>query len=486
MAQWIWACEPVLGWRGVRAIAWRGLAALLMATGTMAQPAVLPSAPMPPVTVLRISEDPFVSPVPGQHASEVEPAAAAHGGTVLAAFQVGRLLGGGSVAIGWARWQAGHWRHGLLPGLTAGQRPPGPYRLVSDPSVAYDAARGRWLIAILAIAGQSHQQRTSVLVARSPDGTHWGGRAYALVATAAPGGYDKPWIACDNTARSPYYGRCYATWDRSGRVDRLVMSTSRDGGATWGAPATPTGGPAGLGGEPVVQRSGVVIVPTLGELRRGVAIIAVTSHDGGVTWGPATLVSRVRHHPAAGGLRAGPLPSVAIDGADRVYVAWPDCRFEPGCGANDIVLSSSTDGLRWAPVARVPITARGSGADYVLAGLGASPTGGSAQAQLVLTYYAYPRARCTRATCRLGVGAIASADGGATWDGARRLTDGMSLAWLATSGGAMVGDYLATVVVPGAAWGIFAAARAPHAGRLDEAMYGAFLPVPAVRSAKTG
>ena len=53
----------------------------------------------------------------GQHATEVEPDAAAHGSTVVAAFQVARFHDGGAMGIGWSTsHDAGRtWRSGLLP-----------------------------------------------------------------------------------------------------------------------------------------------------------------------------------------------------------------------------------------------------------------------------------------------------------------------------------------------------------------------------------
>ena len=65
--------------------------------------------------VVQASHDDCASPL-SYHASQVEPSSAAHGSTVIAAFQVGRVYDGGSCDIGWARTTDGRtWQHGLLP-----------------------------------------------------------------------------------------------------------------------------------------------------------------------------------------------------------------------------------------------------------------------------------------------------------------------------------------------------------------------------------
>ncbi len=437
-----------------------------------------------PGTPGAISADPFSFLAPGQHASEAEPSAYGYHGVVVAAFQVGRLRTGGSAANGWATWRAGVWRHGLLPGLTMAETPPGPYAFVSDPSVTYDAAHGLWLVSSLAVStgGAGRSRHTSVVVSRSRDGVHWSGtpngRAYVLASDSGRGFYDKDWITCDNAPRSRYYGHCYATWDRAGRLDRLLMSVSSDGGATWGPPVAPDGEPTGLGGQPVVRPDGTVIVPAYGEHRKGGAIIAFASTNGGATWSAAVTVATAHVHEAAGGLRTEPLPSAAVDGAGRVYVAWQDCRFRPRCGANSIVLSNSTDGRAWSPVSRIPTESVGSGGDHFIPGLGADQTTGGRSARLGLTYYGYPRAVCTRQTCALEAHFVASSDGGATWSAPRLLGGPMQLSWLPlTTGGAFVGDYIATAFAGHQAVAVFPLARAPLLGWLDQTMDAVFLPV---------
>jgi hypothetical protein len=75
----------------------------------------------------------------------------------------------------------------------------------------------------------------------------------------------------------------------------------------------------------------------------------------------------------------------------------------------------------------------------------ATPATPGSAAHLALTYYFYPNAACTLATCRLDVGFVSSPDGGATWSASTQLAGPMSLTDIAaTSQGPMVGDYIST------------------------------------------
>src|SRR5258705_10211527 len=53
------------------------------------------------VAVTQVSNDPYTD-AQAQHQSEVEPDTFAFGNTIVSAFQVGRVFGGGSSNIGWA------------------------------------------------------------------------------------------------------------------------------------------------------------------------------------------------------------------------------------------------------------------------------------------------------------------------------------------------------------------------------------------------
>src|SRR5689334_15237022 len=67
------------------------------------------------VTVTQVSQDIFTD-TQAQHNTEVEPDTFASGSTIVSAFQVGRVSGGGSSDIGWATSTNGGatWTHGYL------------------------------------------------------------------------------------------------------------------------------------------------------------------------------------------------------------------------------------------------------------------------------------------------------------------------------------------------------------------------------------
>jgi hypothetical protein len=286
---------------------------------------------------------------------------------------------------------------------------------------------------------------------------------------------DKDWIACDNSLASPNYGHCYVEWDDSSSGDLIWMSTSFDGGQTW-QPAKNTGDLAtGLGGEPVVQPNGNVIVPIMGCTTSSCpsSMLAFTSINGGASWSSTIQISTITDHLVVGGLRSDPLPSIQVDGSGTVYVVWQDCRFRTKCSSNDLVISMSADGVTWSAPARIPIDATSSTVDHFIPGLGVDPATSGSTSHLGLVYYYYPIALCTVANCQLEAGFISSNDAGQTWTAAQRITIPMSLSWLPTTfSGIMVGDYMSTVFSGGKARPIFAVANQPGTGAaFNEAIY---------------
>lgn len=417
--------------------------------------------PQPRSGTAQISADPYDT-AGAQHATEAEPDTFSWGNTVVAATQVGRYGDGGADDTGWATSTDGGttWQHGFLPGITTVEN--GQWARVSDPAVAYDAKHGTWMISGLVI--DSATDGRGVSISRSSDGITWSDPVIAAGDNDAS--YDKEWVACDNTASSPHYGNCYVEVDVTSAGNKVVMVTSSDGGQTWSPEASPADTPSGLAGQPVVRPDGTVVVPYSANES---AIRSFTSTDGGASWNSSVPVATVSDHPATG-MREEPLPSAEIDAAGTVYVVWDDCRFRSGCGADDIVMSTSTDGDTWSAVTRIPIDATTSGADHFIPGIGVDPTTSGATAKLGLTYYFYPDAGCSTDTCQLEVGYVSSTDGGATWSTPQTIAGPMSLSWLAQAGGAMVGDYLSTSVVDGNAVSAFAVGQAPTGSTLDQAL----------------
>jgi len=417
--------------------------------------------------VVRISADPYTDPI-GQHATEVEPDSFATDSTVVSAFQVARRFAGGASNIGWATSRGGkRFESGFLPGITA--IADGPFDRASDPSVAYDARHRIWLISSLAHV-EPLPLGTEMVVSRSPDGIHWSDPV--TVADGRPsGGLDKNWTVCDNSPKSPFYGHCYTEFDDATDALRIEMSTSIDGGRTWGAAQELPGGEPGMGGQPVVKPDGTVIVPIISDLFFS-QVRSFRSTDGGASWSATVSVSPINRHKVAGGLRDPPFPSAEVDRAGNVYVVWVDCRFRAACSSNDLVLSESADGINWSSPARIPIDPVNSGADHFIPGLAVDPHTAGDHARLALTYYSYPQTDCTLATCELDVGFISSPDGGQTWSESRALAGPMRLGWLPeTSQGRMVGDYISTSFMHKRAFPFFAVANPPKSdGSFDQAI----------------
>jgi hypothetical protein len=402
-----------------------------------------------------------------QHATEVEPDTYSFGSTFVTAFQVGRrYANGGSSDLGFATSTDGGstWKNGFLPGLTVFYKS-GTYNTVSDASVVYDAAHKAWLVASLGI--DDAEDTTTLLVSNSSDGIDWNN---PVVANNNSSYADKDWITCDNTSTSKYYGHCYIEWEDAGIGDQVMMTTSTDGGKTWSAKyAVPNA--IGLGGQPVVQTDGKVVVPFYA-FESG-SISTYSSSNGGKSWSSASVVFTLSDHQIAGDIRAVyDFPSVEVGSDGTIYMVWWDCRFRSGCPSNDIVLSSSTDGKTWSSPSRIPIDPVSSTVDHFLAGIAVDQQTSGASTHLGVTYYFYPNANCSVSTCRLGVGFISSKDAGKTWTSSQKLASGMQMSWLPnTTLGYMVGDYISASYLNGKAYGVFAKALAPVGSKFRDAMY---------------
>ncbi|MFI5113799.1 MAG: sialidase family protein [Terriglobales bacterium] len=411
------------------------------------------------IALTQLSSDTFTD-QPSQHATEVEPGAFSYGSTIVTAFQVARIFSGGGADIGFATSKDGgvSWTNGYLPGITIYQGN-GTYDAASDAAVAYDAMHGVWLISTLPI---SNVNSNAVATSRSTDGLSWSGPSFVTT----QGNPDKNWIVCDNTATSPFYGHCYSEWDDGGQI---LMSTSTDGGLTWGPAKTTAGNDSGIGGVPLVQPGGKVIVPIAGF---NGDMIAFSSTNGGQSWTKAVKIATAPSHAEDGGIRSAGLPSSAIDANGKVYVAWSDCRFRTACAENDIVFSTSAKGTSWSKVNRIPIDPTSSTVDHFITGMAIAPGTKGTTTKITLAYYYYPVSACGN-SCQLYVGAIQSSNAGKTWTPAQTLAGPMNVQnWLPdTFSGFMVADYISVGYGNGKAYPVFAVAHAKNGSLFQQAIY---------------
>jgi hypothetical protein len=400
--------------------------------------------------------------VQAQHETEVEPDSFAFGKTIVVAYQIGRIGGGGAAGLGWAASRdAGRtWRSGVLD-LS--------FPAVSDPVVAYDAVHGSWLITFVALTTRT----VDVYVVRSPDGQTWSPASPVSIAPSPDGDYDKEWVICDNGAASAYRGRCYVSY-LDIEANAIVTRTSSDGGVMWSdAVGSRAGIPPGTfvnGAQPVVRPRGDLIVlftvfAAFGDLG-GDWIGAIRSTDGGASFTPATRVAS-REGQDTLGLRAPPLVSADVDGTGAIRTAWNDCRFRADCAATDVVVAVSRDGVTWAPPIRLPAVDAAAHVDAVVPAIDSDGT------RSAVVYYSLPQPEgCALAACPgLDAWLLTSANG--RWGTPRRLSpQSMPLAWLAEGGlGAMVGDYVSVSWTGGKPIPVLALATAPESRRLREAVF---------------
>lgn len=369
---------------------------------------------------------------PVYHQTGYEPASYSFGSTIVSTFQVGRF-NGGSTNLGWATSIDGgeSWHTGFLPDTTvyAG----GSHNAISNASVAYDPKHHVWLIAYLFVdavnvAGGLQETGSATAVSRSFDGgLTWSTPTIASTAPSGDFGYDKPWMSCDTSIHSLFYGYCYMLWNDVPQID---LSTSTDGGNTWEVVEHSASAFNGIGGELVVQPNGTVVVVTP-ESVDPPALVAFTSTDGGQSWGaPVTITAGL----------GGIFPSLAEDGGGTLYVVYTGC--ENGAST---CLTCSTDGIHWT----APQVMSTNFYDHVALAADSQTTG--SHAHLGLTYYIDV---VTASSATMQPFFVSSVDGGQHWSAAKALSNPMSVDWLVPDK-RTVGDYISTVFSNGQAFPFF-------------------------------
>jgi len=313
-------------------------------------PAILAAKARPPrglpAGVLRVSAD-LLADDGGraQPETQAEPFLAidpANGNHLLAGYQEGRFADGGCRTLTSAvSFNGGRtWREGLLPNLTVATG--GPYERTSDPWVAFGPGGRAYYVAL---GFNETRFQNGVFLSTSEDGGRTWGDPVA-VSTSRENFNDKEAVVVDNRSDSPYRGRIYVAWDWVTEQNQqpIVLSYSEDGGASFSPPIFIRGQGNGIGVAPAVGPGGVLYAVWLNFISRSSqALVAARSTDGGATWSAPVTISDLRVAGVPGARTAEGIPSLAIDDRNgALYVAWQDDRFTPG--VDQVVLSSSTDG----------------------------------------------------------------------------------------------------------------------------------------------
>jgi hypothetical protein len=350
-------------------------------------------------------------PVDGKHPqpdTQIEPSLAVNPGNPLnavAAFQEDRVDSGGDAGNGYTTTFDGgkHWIHGYLPGLT--RYTGGTFDRASDAVVTFGAdprQKGHYLVYANSLvfndgsgpSGDTNSSGMAVNVSKD-GGRHWS-KAVILEQDGLGGLNDKNWIVADNgTGTGHTTGRVYLVWDRITPMVYTYCDSGCDRLSNWANATTGNNSfyvynpEPGIGSIPLVLPNGDLGVvfqgdfgglpglknpptdqPDVANPGSSQLQYAVAKGAGSVPF-PAPLTFTMVAPGIAGNdgnaiaeQRAGSLPAAAVDPkTGEVIVAWEDGRFRSD-GLNDIVYSTSTDGVLWTPVRRANTDAENSHVDH--------------------------------------------------------------------------------------------------------------------------
>ena len=336
-------------------------------------------------------------PINGTHAqpdTQTEPSIAVNPADPLNAvtsYQEGRVDAGGDAGNGWATTFDGGktWIHGYLPGLT--RTTGGTFDRASDAVVTFgaDPAKpGHYLVYANSLVfndgsgpgGDTNQSGMAINISKN-GGRTWS-KAVVLEQDGLAGLNDKNWLVADNgTGTGHTTGRVYVVWDRITPMVYTYCDHDCDQLANWASAGNQTffvyDPMPGIGSIPLVLPDGSLGVVFQGDFGGIPAIpssptdqpemnvggsqlmYALAEGAGAVPWPlPLTFTGNAVGIAANTGnavreQRAGTLPAAAVNPkTGQVYVAWEDGRFRTD-GLNDIVFSTSANGVTWSSPKRV-------------------------------------------------------------------------------------------------------------------------------------